>query len=91
MNARIFTVDPEEPVDDVMRRMIAGGAKKARREQLAVALSLPSVVTGKGPLIEFPKHARPICIPFGCKWGPVSIEVGRVEGSDQVDASTAAG
>jgi len=61
-----------------LTNIIAGGAK-AQLEHFAMGLSLPNVVTGKGHVIEFPKDAAPICIPFGSEWGPVVLEVGLIE------------
>ena len=65
-----------------LTNMIAGAAK-AQLEQLALSVSLPSVITGKGHCIEFPSAAPPLCIPFDCKWGRVVVEVGLVEGPRQ--------
>ena len=68
-----------------MANMIAGQAK-AQLEHLAMNLSLPTVVTGKGHCIEFPRNAMRICIPFTCPWGPLDLEVALV---DAVSASGA--
>jgi chemotaxis protein CheX len=61
-----------------LTNMIAGSAK-ARLEHLAMSVSLPSVITGKSHCIEFPKNVTPICIPFDCEWGSVTVEVGIIE------------
>jgi chemotaxis protein CheX len=61
-----------------LTNMIAGSAK-AKLEHLALSVSLPSVITAKGHNVEFPRHVTPICIPFGCDWGPVALEVGLVD------------
>lgn len=61
-----------------LTNMVAGSAK-AQLEHLALTVSLPSVITGRGHSIEFPSRARPICIPFNCPWGVVAIEVGLVD------------
>jgi chemotaxis protein CheX len=61
-----------------LTNMIAGAAK-AQLEHLQMSVSLPSVVTGKAHCIEFPKNTMPICIPFDCQWGPVTVEVGIIE------------
>lgn len=61
-----------------LTNMIAGGAK-AQLESLAMSVSLPTVITGKGHCIDFPKSAPPIAIPFNSQWGAVMIEVGLVE------------
>ncbi len=61
-----------------LTNMIAGAAK-AQLEHLQLSVSLPSVITGKTHCIEFPKNTQPICIPFNCEWGAVTVEVGLVE------------
>ena len=61
-----------------MTNMIAGGAK-AQLEKLEMNLSIPNVITGKGHTVEFPRDATPICIPFECPWGLVTVEFGLVE------------
>jgi len=77
-----------EPTDDVdadvidavgeLTNMIAGGAK-AYLEHLEMNLSIPNVITGKGHTVEFPRQATPICIPFDCPWGLITVEFGLVE------------
>lgn len=61
-----------------LTNMIAGAAK-ARMEDLAMSVSLPTVITGKCHSVEFPKRVTPICIPFDCEWGAVVVEVGLIE------------
>lgn len=61
-----------------LTNMIAGNAK-AQLEHFALSVTLPTVITGKGHCIDFPKGATAICIPFDCEWGAVSVEVGLVE------------
>ena len=61
-----------------LANMIAGSAK-AKLDQFALSVSLPSVITGKGHCIEFPRSVTPICIPFDCAWGEVAVEVGLME------------
>jgi CheY-specific phosphatase CheX len=58
--------------------MIAGQAK-AQLEQFAMSVSLPTVITGKGHCIEFPRNITPISIPFRCDWGSLALEVALVE------------
>lgn len=55
--------------------IIAGGAK-AELEHLGLSLGLPTVITGKGHRIEFPRDVTPICIPFDSQWGGITVEVG---------------
>ncbi len=61
-----------------MANMIAGQAK-AQLEHLALSLSLPTVVTGKGHCIDFPRNAMRISIPFSCAWGSLDLEVALTE------------
>jgi len=61
-----------------LANVIAGQAK-AQLEHLAMSVSLPTVVTGTNVSIEFPSGVSPICIPFECSWGKISVEVGLVE------------
>jgi chemotaxis protein CheX len=61
-----------------LTNMIAGNAK-AQLEHLEMSVSLPMVITGKGHCIEFPQHVQPICIPFECEWGFVTVDVGLVD------------
>ena len=61
-----------------MANMIAGKAK-SQLEHLSMSLSLPTVVTGKGHCIEFPRNAMRICIPFSCAWGSLALEVALAE------------
>lgn len=58
---------------------IIAGAAKAQLEHLCMSISLPTVVMGKSHCIDFPKNTMPICIPFNCEWGVVTVEVGIVE------------
>lgn len=69
-----------EVVDAIgeLTNIIAGNAK-AQLEHLALSVSLPTVITGSDVSIEFPRDVTPICIPFGCSWGEVAVEVGLVE------------
>ena len=77
----------DDVVDAVgeLTNMIAGGAK-AHLEHFAMSVTLPSVVTGKGHSIEFPKEVTPVCIPFESKWGEIVVEVGLVEQPAEVAA-----
>ena len=61
-----------------LTNMIAGSAK-AQLDHLALSVSLPSVITGKGHCVEFPRHVTPICIPFDCTWGAIAVEIGLVD------------
>jgi chemotaxis protein CheX len=61
-----------------LTNIIAGNAK-AKMEELAMSVSLPTVITGRNHTVEFPRKVTPICIPFDCEWGFVSVEVGLVE------------
>jgi chemotaxis protein CheX len=77
-----------------MANMIAGQAK-AQLNQFAMTLSLPTVITGKGHCIEFPKNAMRICVPFSCDWGSLCLEValavaGSAAETDAAEPATAA-
>jgi chemotaxis protein CheX len=61
-----------------LTNMIAGNAK-AQLEQYSLNVSLPTVITGKGHCIDFPKNAPAICIPFDCEYGTITVEVGLAE------------
>ena len=71
----LLAEQPEDINDDVvdavgeMANIVAGGAK-AQLEQLAMSVSLPTVITGKNHLIGFPSEMKPVCIS-------VSLRVGR--------------
>lgn len=67
----------EDVVDAVgeLANMIAGRAK-ATLEEFEMKISLPLVVAGKNKLIGFPSNTQPICIPFSCEWGQLSVDVG---------------
>lgn len=70
-----------------MANIVAGGAK-AQLQQLKLNLSLPSIIIGKNHVIGFPSKLTPVCVPFECDWGPVSLQVGL---RDQADESTPVG
>ncbi len=57
-----------------LTNMIAGSAK-AKLVDFNLSISLPTVVTGKGHVLSFPREVRPICIPFESIWGPLKLEV----------------
>jgi chemotaxis protein CheX len=61
-----------------LANMIAGSAK-AQLAQYEMSISLPSVIIGHNHTVSFPKEAKPIAIPFDCKWGSVCVEVGLCE------------
>ena len=61
-----------------LTNIIAGGAK-AQLEHLNMSVSLPTVITGRFHCAEFPRKARPICIPFESEWGVITVEVGLIE------------
>ena len=43
-----------------------------------------TVITGKNHLVGFPSEMKPVCIPFHCEWGDVTVEVGLVEQPTEV-------
>jgi chemotaxis protein CheX len=58
---------------------IVAGSAKAKLEHLDMSVGLPTVITGKAHSIEFPTTVTPVCIPFNCIWGEITVEVGRRE------------
>ena len=75
---------PEEINGDVTDAVgeltnIIAGAAKAKLEHLTLDVSLPTTVVGKQLVMRFPQGAASICIPYGCPWGDVAVEVALVE------------
>jgi chemotaxis protein CheX len=68
---------------------IIAGSAKAMLEHLDMKVSLPTVITGKFHCIEFPTKVTPICIPFQCAWGDITVEVGLCELSTSAAAVAA--
>ncbi|MBN2476816.1 MAG: chemotaxis protein CheX [Pirellulales bacterium] len=87
LGQRPLAID-EDVVDAVgeLANMIAGGAK-AQLEQLALRVSLPTVITGKNLSVDFPSSVSPVCIPFDCPLGDVTVEVGLVDQPASVPAA----
>lgn len=65
-----------------MANIVAGGAK-AQMQQLEMSVSLPSIIIGRNYLINFPSGLTPVCVPFQCEWGPVTLQVGLREEMDE--------
>ncbi len=63
-----------------LANMVVGGAK-AQLEKFEMSLSIPTVIAGKCFCVEFPSKVPPICIPFDSPWGPLTVEVGFVDGA----------
>ncbi len=63
---------------------IVAGAAKTRLQPLELELALPLVITGKRCSIPFPTGLKPICIPFHCEWGAVSLQVSLDTQTDQL-------
>jgi chemotaxis protein CheX len=68
-----------------LTNMIAGRAK-AGLQHLHMTLALPTVITGQNHVIRFGSAAQTLCIPYTCKWGAISVEVGLVEAEPAADA-----
>jgi chemotaxis protein CheX len=62
---------------------IIAGAAKAKLEHLTLDVSLPATIIGKRHVMGFPQEAASVCIPYGCPWGDIAVEVALVEGADQ--------
>lgn len=70
--------DIDADVADVigeLANMIVGSAK-AQLERYSMSISLPSVVVGRDQRLSFPPNVQPIAIPYACKWGDITVEVG---------------
>jgi len=80
------TVD-EDVVDAIgeLTNMVAGAAK-SELEFLSMNLSLPTVIMGKDMLMGFDKKIQPLVIPFECKWGELSLEIGLAINESLVNA-----
>ena len=67
LDEKLTSID-NDVVDAVgeMANIVAGGAK-AQLEQLAMSVSLPTVVTGKDHSVGFPSNVTPIAMPFHCE------------------------
>jgi len=92
MGERPATIN-SDVVDAVgeMANIVAGGAK-AQLQQLEMNLGLPSVFTGNDHTVGFPSDLTPVCIPFDCPWGPVSLLIGLKDQADELMAvGTASG
>ena len=61
-----------------LANMVAGNAK-TQLEQFEMSLSLPNVILGKNHTVQFPSDVTPIGIPFDCKWGTITMDVGLCE------------
>lgn len=61
-----------------LTNMVAGRAKTCL-EELAMSISLPSVITGRNHLIEFPSNVPAICVAFSSPFGALCLEVGLIE------------
>ena len=72
-----------------LTNMIAGKAK-ADLEQLEMSLAIPTVITGRNHVISFGSSAQTICIPYTCRWGKLTVEVGIVENASATDSQTPA-
>jgi chemotaxis protein CheX len=58
-----------------LANMIAGAAK-SQLSQYQLSIGLPSVICGKNHSIGFPSNSTPILLPFDSPIGPICIEVG---------------
>ncbi len=65
---------------------IVAGAAKAQMQQLELSISLPSIIIGRNHLINFPSKLSPICVPFQCDWGPITLQVGLREEDEKAAA-----
>lgn len=79
LGQRPQTIDAD--VSDAVGELtnIIAGTAKARLAELEMSVSLPTVITGRHHIVNFPSGAPPICIDFTSPWGPLSLEVSLVE------------
>lgn len=63
---------------DRLMRQIAVEAM-SRLSDLKIAVGSPSVICGHNHVIECPENTRPLCVPFECEWGSMTLEAGLVE------------
>jgi chemotaxis protein CheX len=82
---RMLGTKTDEITDEVcdavgeLTNMIAGAAK-AKLAQYELSISLPSVVTGEGYLMHYPKSIYPFEIEFDSEIGTFTIEVALTAG-----------
>lgn len=73
---------PCEVVDDEVTDAIGElanivvGSAKSKLESYHMSISLPNVMIGNDAILKFPSSVTPITVPFECKWGKLSLEVG---------------
>lgn len=77
MEATEVDADVVDAVGEITN-MVAGGAK-ASLEEYHLSISLPSVITGRNHEVRFPSKVTPLCVPFTCDWGVLTLEVGLKE------------
>lgn len=77
----VETSEIDENVIDAVGEItnVVAGAAKAELCEYELSMSLPSVILGLGHEIRFPSNVTPICVPFTCAWGSLSLEVGLAE------------
>lgn len=71
---------PEEidaDVADIVGELanVIAGVVKGELADLELCLGLPTVITGKGHAVGFPRGTTPTCIPFESDWGSITAEV----------------
>jgi chemotaxis protein CheX len=66
--------------------MVAGAAK-AQLAELSMSIGLPTVITGKSHIINFPRGVTIVSIPFESSWGALCVDVGLKEAGVSVPAS----
>ena len=61
-----------------LANIITGFAKKDL-QSLHLSISLPSIVRGSNHVVDMPREAPVMCIPFQCECGNFTMEVSMVE------------
>jgi len=64
-------------VQDVVSELanIISGNVREQFDEHRLDLSPPEVLRGKGESIDFPYRVQPVVVPFGCRWGPITLSV----------------
>lgn len=79
MGVKAVTIDAD--VIDVVGEItnMVAGAAKAQLVELSMTIGLPTVITGKSHVINFPRGVVVVGIPFESPWGPLCVDVGLKE------------
>ena len=65
------------------------GHAQAQFEETGLTMTPPEIKVGRSHVIHFPDGVQPICIPFECRWGRVTVQFGLVERDEELTAASA--